>query len=362
MNGREGRDRQERDAAPVRIAICGFGEIATKAHLPAISRSCGGLFRLAAVVDPDRATVAEKLGNLLPSENCAVRLYRSLSECLADAEDAAISLDAVSVCTPSTVTLDLAHNALEAGKHVLVEKPPGDWKRLKGLRELAASRQVTLFTAYHTAVCVGLPHSQEWLRTHARDLKQVRVIWKESVRKFHPCQVWVTKKDPSTNACEGVLDIVFNPLSLLFALLGPLEFQSSSLTVPSNWETPISGSFSLTATAPESGGVIPVTGDFAWDYEPDEPDEPEEIWTVSFRTPTSTLLLTDGGSQVYVDGRRVTTQPTAAYPLEPEYENLYCQFASLIASKQSAADETTPRLLQEIQAGAIWNSCPAYDI
>lgn len=60
-------------------------------------------------------------------------------------------------------------------------------------------------------------------------------------------------------------------------------------------------------------------------------------------------------------GKCITTCPTAEYPLELEYyENLYCQFASLIAGNICAVDDVTPQLLQEIQAGAKLTKGLAY--
>jgi len=370
MGDTEATSRLDGSPKAVRIAVCGLGEIASNAHLPAILRN-PHKFQLAAIVDPNRNAALETLENTFSLTESDIPVYSSLSQCLLD-NSAAKNLDAVAVCTPSSVTLDLAEIALQAGKHVLVEKPPGDWRRLQGLEELARDKHASFFTAYHTAACVGFQDAQEWLKMHGCQLERVQVTWKESVRKWHPGQVWVTEKNPTTNVCEGVLDMVFNPLSLLVALLGPLQFQSSSLSVPSNWETPISGHFRLAAptnlSQSENQGKksksVPVTGDFAWNYEPTKPGEPEEIWTIDFHSSinSSTLSLQDGGSQVFVDGRRTTTQSTASYPLEPEYENLYQQFSKLIENQASAIDDVTPRLLEEIQSGARLTPSPAYDI
>ena len=112
-----------------------------------------------------------------------------------------------------------------------------------------------------------------------------------------------------------------------------------------------------------SNDTIPVTGEFAWDYEPQgSSGGPEELWQIEFHSTTSTLSLKEGGCQAFIDGRRVTTQPTAAYPLEPEYQNLYKQFMTLIAERACAVDETTPRLLQEIQEKAERSIGPPYKL
>lgn len=348
------------------IAICGFGEIATKAHLPAILKA-SGQYRVVAIIDPNREMAVTRLGHFGLSEK-DVAVYQGLAECLGDFNSKKSSkrttLDAVAVCTPSLVTLDLAAEALQAGKHVLVEKPPGDWRRLFGLQSVAQNQRIAFFTAYHTAACVGLPHAKEWLTARANSLEKIQVTWKECVRKWHPGQEWVTRKNPAGNVCEGVLDIVFNPLSLLFALLGPMQFRASTLVVPSNWETPISGSFALTANTNTGNIPIPVNGEFGWDYEraASDGEGPDEIWTIDFHGQSSVLSLQEGGCQVYRDGQRVTTQSTAAYPLGPEYQNLYKQFSTLVANRSCAVDDTTPRLLQEIQDKATRGTCQAYNM
>ena len=76
----------------------------------------------------------------------------------------------------------------------------------------------------------------------------------------------------------------------------------------------------------------------------------------------SVLHLKDGGSQVYVDGQRVTTQPTSSYPLKPEYENLYDRFYNLVCQRKCHVDDATPRLLEEIQDNAARSVGPPYNL
>ena len=70
--------------------------------------------------------------------------YRTIDEVPADAYDAAL------VCTPDDAKIGLLTRLLDAGKHVLVEKPllgpPSDLERLA---ELAQARGVQCYTAYN---------------------------------------------------------------------------------------------------------------------------------------------------------------------------------------------------------------------
>ena len=92
------------------VAVVGAGGIAT-AHLDAYAATPGVVVR--AVVDrhPERAQrLAARYG--------VAAVHTSLTEALADPQ-----VGAVSICTDTASHADLAVEALEAGRHVLVEKP-----------------------------------------------------------------------------------------------------------------------------------------------------------------------------------------------------------------------------------------------
>ena len=97
---------------PIRIAIVGAGR--GRSHLRSV-RSLGERFELAGVVDLD----AGRLARLCAEEQVAPELaYASLDDALA-----AGSCDAVVVATWARTHEALVAQALEAGAHVLVEKP-----------------------------------------------------------------------------------------------------------------------------------------------------------------------------------------------------------------------------------------------
>jgi predicted dehydrogenase len=95
----------------LRVGIIGTGGIATSAHIPGYQKCEGIELHAACDVLKDRAeAMAAKFG--IP------HVYTDYHEMLKDA-----SLDVVSVCTPPFAHKDAAIAALEAGKHVLCEKP-----------------------------------------------------------------------------------------------------------------------------------------------------------------------------------------------------------------------------------------------
>ena len=96
----------------VRVGVVGAGFVAQVVHLAHLADS-DGRFRAAALAEPDarvRTAVAERHG--IPAA------YATGTEMLASAE-----LDAVLVCSPNATHADAVVEALEAGCHVLVEKP-----------------------------------------------------------------------------------------------------------------------------------------------------------------------------------------------------------------------------------------------
>ncbi|MHC4895144.1 MAG: Gfo/Idh/MocA family protein [Planctomycetota bacterium] len=110
----------------IEVGVVGLGFMG-RTHLGAYeaARTGGRQVRLAAVSDPSEKRRAGDLGGggNLATEGAAfdpaeVRAYATASELFADPE-----LHALSLCTPTDTHVDLACEALTAGKHVLVEKP-----------------------------------------------------------------------------------------------------------------------------------------------------------------------------------------------------------------------------------------------
>lgn len=99
------------EGSALRVGIVGCGYATTDRHLPALRRI--GEAEVVAVADTDASAtgrVAAQWG--IP------RSYGTVEELVADE-----SVDVVAVCTPPAHHAEAAVAALEAGKHVLVEKP-----------------------------------------------------------------------------------------------------------------------------------------------------------------------------------------------------------------------------------------------
>lgn len=93
---------------PIKTAIVGFGSVAEKMHAPLIT------------VCPDLELVAvvERKTNKSKEKYPSVTIYRSLEELLEKSD-----VDLVVITTPNTFHFPMAKQCLEAGKHVVIDKP-----------------------------------------------------------------------------------------------------------------------------------------------------------------------------------------------------------------------------------------------
>jgi D-galactose 1-dehydrogenase len=288
--GFEGSDR------PVRIALVGFGKIARDQHVPAIEQS--GRFELHAIADP-AATHPH-----LPS-------FASLAELL----EAGPPVDAVALCQPPVYRFEAAEQAIAAGLHVLLEKPPGLTPgEVKCLESLAAERGVSLYAAWHSRKASAVARAGEIVRGNPPH--RIAIEWREDIRKWHPGQEWILAPGGF-----GVFDPAINALAILTALLdGPIRVARCELAVPSNREAPIAARLTMSSLR---GVPIEAAFDFL------EPGE--EVWTIRLESTGGTLSLSQGGNRLEWQGE-VYSAPDREYP------GLYADFAAAIEEGRSDVD------------------------
>src|ERR1700722_5451360 len=95
-------------SSTIRVGLVGFGMAGRVFHGPLISSVPG--IELAAVVERSTNNAAQRYSG--------ITTYRSLEAMLADP-----SLDLFVVATPSGTHFQVAHQILETGKNVIVDKP-----------------------------------------------------------------------------------------------------------------------------------------------------------------------------------------------------------------------------------------------
>ncbi|NUT55391.1 MAG: Gfo/Idh/MocA family oxidoreductase [Thermoleophilia bacterium] len=172
---------------PLRIALIGLGDIAVRAHLPALAAE--QRVSVVAVADADEERLA--------AAPAGARRTTDVSSLLADPE-----VDAVVIATPPSATAGLVRDALEAGKWVLAEKPlglsvaetsgvraaPGAGERLQigltyrhhpavdRLRELIASGALGRPLLIQAAICDEPANPEQDPRGYARRLRSLERI------------------------------------------------------------------------------------------------------------------------------------------------------------------------------------------
>jgi predicted dehydrogenase len=294
----------------IRIGIIGFGTIARTAHVPAMN-AVGG-FELKGIVTrqgggPDGVACfdsAEKLLATLGSE-----------------------LDAAVVATPPDVRTAIAHQCLDAGLDLLLEKPPAaTLGEIEGVAAHAERAGRVLFASWHSQHAPAVERAGKLLA--ATRIVAGRVDWREDVNKYHPGQDWVWEAGGF-----GVFDPGINALSILTRIIPDrLVVTRAEMDVPEGKQSPIAARLSL------AGPAIEKALDLTFDWNPTPADE----WTIGLDLAGDRRLeLRKGGSELWLDGVREDT------PGPDEYPHLFKIFSELVAARRSRVDTAPLRIVED---------------
>ena len=291
-----------------RIGVVGLGKIAQDQHLPVIAANPA--FRLVAVSSQRGLGAGE-----------GVSTYRDPAEMYA-----AGGLDAVAICTPPLARHAIARDALAAGLHVMLEKPPAaTTSELVDLERLATTAGRVLFATWHSQYNPAVDAARARLRT--RTVSSLRITWKEDVRKWHPGQDWIWQPGGF-----GVFDPGINALSIATRIMPePLFLRSAELLFPENRDQPIAADLVFDGAD--------HTAAFDWRQ------QGGELWRIDVETDDGMkLTLHDGGSRLEVDGLLATD------PLRnvlSEYTAIYRRFDELLVERRGDVDAAPLRLVAD---------------
>lgn len=281
--------------ARAKVALVGIGKIAIDQHVPALT------------VSPDwelAATVSRK--GSVPG----VPAFTDFATFLAESPDVPV----VSLCLPPVPRFDYAEAALRAGRHVMLEKPPGaTLAEVHVLEAMARERGLTLYATWHSRMAHAVAPAKAWLRDKV--VHEAHITWREDVRKWHPGQDWVFEPGGM-----GVFDPGINALSILTEILPkPVHLTRAKLAFPANRQTPIAAQLTFSSN---------VTADFDWRQ------EGPQTWDITVRTERGTLALRMGGNVLEIDGRPTVGENS----IMGEYPALYARMASLVREGTSDVD------------------------
>lgn len=281
------------------IALIGIGKIAIDQHVPAINASS----------DWSLAATVSRSGRV-----DGVPAYSDFKQML----DENPNVRVVSLCMPPVPRFAYATAALNAGRHVMLEKPPGaTLAECHTLLAHANDRRLSLFTTWHSREADMVPAAKAWLLE--RTLHKVHITWKEDVRRWHPDQEWIWHPGGM-----GVFDPGINALSILTEILPvPIHLKSAHLKYPSNKQAPIAALLEFTHPTCNH-----VTADFDWRQ------EGEQTWSIDIETDKGTLRLFEGGARLEIDGATVGFNSA----LSGEYPRLYKKMTALVTAGKSDVD------------------------
>lgn len=283
--------------SPINIAIVGVGKIVRDQHLPALAKNAD--YRLIAA--------ASRHGTVDGIDN-----FKSIEAML----EAVPGVEAVSLCMPPQYRYEAARTALAAGKHVFLEKPPGaTLSEVADLEALADEKGVSLFASWHSRYAPAVEAAKTFLASTA--IRNVRIIWKEDVRHWHPNQEWIWAAGGL-----GVFDPGINALSIMTHILPrPVFITSATLEFPENRDAPIAATIAFS-----DAEKLDVAAEFDWRQ------TGKQSWDIVAETDAGEMVLSEGGAKLAIDGKIVHEEPEQEYPM------LYRRFAEIIKAGRSDVD------------------------
>jgi D-galactose 1-dehydrogenase len=292
-----------------RIAVVGIGKIARDQHIPCIRKNRN--FILAAGVS--------RHGTLdgIPS-----------FENLAALRASKIKVDCVALCTPPSVRLAMAMEAMDAGWHLLIEKPPTPTVgELLAMEAYAKKKKRVLYATWHSRYNKSVDLAKANLK--GKDVNFLRITWKEDVEKWHPGQAWIWQPGGF-----GVFDPGINALSIVTKILpAPLFVDSAVIEVPANSSTPIAANIQFKRG---DGATAELSAAFDWRQ------KTGETWEIEIGTRDGMRLhLKNGGSVLVINGK------TVHEAVLREYEDIYTKFARLLKARRSEVDATPLQLVSD---------------
>lgn len=280
----------------IALGIVGIGKIVRDQHLPAVAKDPN--YRLLAA-----ASRHGKVDGIVNFPTIEAML------------DAVPELDAVSLCMPPQARHDAARAAIEAGKHVFLEKPPGATvSEVEHLKALAVAKRVSLFASWHSRYAPAVEAARRFLASTR--LRAAAINWKEDVRRWHPNQEWIWQAGGF-----GVFDPGINALSIATHILPPMFISRATLDFPENRDAPVAAHVVFRT---DDGVSVPMELDWL--------QTGPQSWDILAETDAGSMLLSGGGTKLAIDGRIVHDEPEAEYPM------LYRRFAEIIRAGTADAD------------------------
>lgn len=279
-----------------KLAIVGVGKIVRDQHLPAIAGN----------PDFELICTASRHGTV-----DGVASYGTIETMLEAVED----IEAVSLCMPPQYRYEAAYAALNAGKHVFLEKPPGaTLSEVQDLVRLADSKGLSLFASWHSRYAPGVEAAKAFL---ASTKSTACMSSGRGCAPLAPNQAWIWRAGGL-----GVFDPGINALSIITHILPRALFLTkATLEFPENRDAPIAAELHFSDVT-----KMPVRAEFDWRQ------TGKQSWDIVAETAAGQMVLSEGGAKLSINGEQAVSEP------EREYPALYERFAEIIKAGRSDVD------------------------
>ena len=237
---------------------------------------------------------------------------------------------AISIATPPSTHYPLAVAALDAGRHVLVEKPPTlTVEESRALIELASRRQRVLFMAFHARYHRAVEVARRELAR--REVRTVDIAFREYALNFHDPHGWIF--DPEAAGGGVLMDSGINALSVLAWVLPNSELR------PTHARLSYDPAYRVEMAAEVD---FSLGGRGAGRMEMDWLHRGPEVRTIGFGAGADSYVIDISRGQLVKNGAPVVDGD----PL-PEYRLLYRDFAAHLARGASSYSTTELEFIHE---------------
>jgi predicted dehydrogenase len=224
-------------ATPINVGVIGLGFMgSTHIQAYAAAARAGCACRLVAVADPhaERLAGLPTRGNLrgavevagaeeaLLFDPAAVKTYAHAADLIADDD-----VQLVSICTPTQTHVDLAIAALEAGRHVLLEKPVAvSSRQVQRLADFARDAKQRCVPA----MCIRFWPAWRWLKQRIDDgaLGAVRTA---TFHRLGSMPAWADFYADHARSGGALFDLHIHDADFIYHCFGPPDSVSSVGTI-----------------------------------------------------------------------------------------------------------------------------------
>jgi predicted dehydrogenase len=162
-----------KDGQRLRVGVLGAGQVAQAAHFESCTKARNA--DLSAICD-----VADDLRARLAVTHGVARTYADYDHMLADS-----NIDAVIVATADAFHVNASIRALEAGKHVLCEKPVGlTVEEVEELRQAVLKSGKIFQVGHMKRFDAGLQSAKAFIETEMGDLVALKAWYCDSTHRY----------------------------------------------------------------------------------------------------------------------------------------------------------------------------------